>query len=931
MGVFKYETIDLEGPAFRLLRLFKGRESEIECELCQAWLHDDSAISYEALSYIWGGTEMSERIKINGRTLSITENLYLALQYLRLQDTDRILWVDAICINQSNEKERGHQVQQMGNIYSQADRVILWLGPATYDTNVLMDSLKRLQEESIKHACKDWKLADKRWMDLWLSVQPTLRSQHPGLVTRQREGMECLLGRPWFKRVWILQEVANAKAAVVCSGTRSISARIFALAPLLIGAKPEPHCQAVLDIMPGSSRKESWWSQKRDLYTLLLKFRESKATDQRDIIYALLGISSDARDTDNLRADYTKTVQQVVHNATLFLFGLTDFPYHTMAEFICNFTSLNTIHLSRVATSCNVNTIADFLEQRGDDVNITEEVVKAAAGNVESGKEVMVFLLEQRAEEVLIAAARSGKEVMAVLLKQGGAKVKITEEVVKAAVRSGGKVMAVLLKQGGAKVSITEGVVKAAVRSGGEVIAVLLEQRAEEVLIAAARSGKEVMAVLLKQKRVKVKITEEVVKAAVGNSCSGDKVIGLLLEQRGEEVNITEEVLIAAAQSGKEVMAVLLEQRAEEVLIAAARSGKEVMGVLLKQGGAKVKITEEVVKAAVGNSCSGNEREVNITEEVLIAAAWSGKEVMAVLLKQGGAKVRITEEVVKAAVGNSCMGNEVIGLLLEQRGEEVNITEEVLIAAARSGKEVDGGSSKAEEEPRLRLRKRVVKAAVRSRKEVTALLLEQRAEEVLIAAARSGKEVIALLLEQRAEEVLIAAARSGREVMGVLLKQGGAKVKITEEVLIAAVQSGKEVMAVLLEQGAKVKITEKVVKAAVRSGGEVMTVLLEQRAEEVLIAAAQSGREVIAVLLKQRGAKVKITEEVVKAVVGNSCSGNKVIGLLLKQQGEEVNITEEVLITAARSGKEVMAVLLKQERAKVKITEEVVKAAMENY
>jgi len=117
-----------------------------------------------------------------------------------------------------------------------------------------------------------------------------------------------------------------------------------------------------------------------------------------------------------------------------------------MAEFFYNFTFLNTIHLSRVAISCNINTMADFLEQRGDDVNITEEVVKAAAGNIESGKEVMVFLLEQRVEEVLIAAARSGKEVMAVLLEQGGAKVKITEEVVKAAIRSGKEVTALLLE-----------------------------------------------------------------------------------------------------------------------------------------------------------------------------------------------------------------------------------------------------------------------------------------------------------------------------------------------------------------------------------------------------------------------------------------------------------------------------------------------------
>ena len=61
--------------------------------------------------------------------------------------------------------------------------------------------------------------------------------------------------------------------------------------------------------------------------------------------------------------------------------------------------------------------MADFLEQRGDDVNIIEEVVEATVGNVESGKEVIVFFLEQRAEEVLIATAWSGKEVMAVFLE----------------------------------------------------------------------------------------------------------------------------------------------------------------------------------------------------------------------------------------------------------------------------------------------------------------------------------------------------------------------------------------------------------------------------------------------------------------------------------------------------------------------------------
>jgi ankyrin repeat protein len=75
--------------------------------------------------------------------------------------------------------------------------------------------------------------------------------------------------------------------------------------------------------MPGFSREESWWRQNRNLYTLLVKFRESKATDERDIIYALLGISSNAFRSDILYPDYRKSLQQVIQDTTSFLLGHT--------------------------------------------------------------------------------------------------------------------------------------------------------------------------------------------------------------------------------------------------------------------------------------------------------------------------------------------------------------------------------------------------------------------------------------------------------------------------------------------------------------------------------------------------------------------------------------------------------------------------------
>nr|KMM72211.1 hypothetical protein CPAG_08509 [Coccidioides posadasii RMSCC 3488] len=323
-----------------------------------------------------------------------------------------------------------------------------------------------------------------------------------------------------------------------------------------------------------------------------------------------------------------------------------------------------------------------LLDRRGADIKITENVLKAAAGNEYSGKEVMALLLNQQdadikiTEMVLKAAAenqKSGKEVMALLLNQQDTDIKITEEVLKAAAgneKSGKEVMALLLNQQDADIKITEEVLKAAARNW--------------------YSGKEVMALLLNQQDADIKITEEVLKAAAENQKSGKEVMALLLNQQDTDIKITEEVLKAAAEnqkSGKEVMALLLNQQdtdikiTEEVLKAAAgneRSGKEVMALLLNQQDADIKITEKVLKAAAGNKYSGKkvmalllnqqDTDIKITEDVLKAAAgnkYSGKKVMTLLLNQQDADIKITENVLKAAAGNKYSGKQVMALLLK--------------------------------------------------------------------------------------------------------------------------------------------------------------------------------------------------------------------------------------------------------------------------
>lgn len=111
----------------------------IHCSLSIINLDEDSGYQYiyEALSYEWGiVTDTSFLISIDGTKVSVRENLWWALWYLRHPSETRLLWVDALCIDQENGEERNHQVSQMGQVYSKASRVIAWLGRASDQESV---------------------------------------------------------------------------------------------------------------------------------------------------------------------------------------------------------------------------------------------------------------------------------------------------------------------------------------------------------------------------------------------------------------------------------------------------------------------------------------------------------------------------------------------------------------------------------------------------------------------------------------------------------------------------------------------------------------------------------------------------------------------------------------------------------------------------
>ncbi|KAJ4125227.1 hypothetical protein NW754_013513 [Fusarium falciforme] len=221
--IYYHRPFSLERPAFRLLRLERGTTLPIRCSIFEAYLDEpDTLIDYEALSYAWGSNDKSEVIIAEGRVLPVTESLHMALQHLRQEDIDRILWVDAICIDQSNVAERGHQVTSMGSIYERATNVIIWLGSVT---------LNKLQHQVSSQAFRTSKRTDTDWREVWDKIkgkQPAGRR-----FLSLGHGLEDLTTNPWFTRVWILQEVAKARRAQIhCTcrnlGRKAICARTVA-------------------------------------------------------------------------------------------------------------------------------------------------------------------------------------------------------------------------------------------------------------------------------------------------------------------------------------------------------------------------------------------------------------------------------------------------------------------------------------------------------------------------------------------------------------------------------------------------------------------------------------------------------------------------------------------------------------------------------
>ncbi|KAI7248279.1 hypothetical protein KC343_g2816 [Hortaea werneckii] len=226
---YRYQAINTQVARLLIIESRQARPSELYVTLKTVALSElGQKFQYEALSYTWGDDHPNKRIfvttdrsdmvsaltdgsrpseqstelydvvsAVQHRQLWIKPNLYDALEHLRQDDSPTTMWVDALCINQDDRKEKQGQVANMNKIYSKAARVLVWLGNGSRQYDQAMEFI----ENVVKLENLTELVNNENRIDDWTNLVYLIRS-------------------PWFSRRWVIQELALARDATVHCGKK---------------------------------------------------------------------------------------------------------------------------------------------------------------------------------------------------------------------------------------------------------------------------------------------------------------------------------------------------------------------------------------------------------------------------------------------------------------------------------------------------------------------------------------------------------------------------------------------------------------------------------------------------------------------------------------------------------------------------------------
>jgi hypothetical protein len=273
-------------PPGRYIRLFQ-LHGMTASDLFQGSLHVvslDSKPVYDAVSYEWGPPVISGKIFVDGKVILLRRNLQAFLFQLAQWQTSRLLWIDALCIHQASHDERGHQVRLMREIYSDASKVLVWLGFGDFKVRQIIEDLtERLPCDFVDQKRKGL----FKYANMW----------------------EHLSSLTYWRRTWIIQEIVLAKQIIVLYDKVQIG--WTRLAHVRID-------QASTRLSELFRYRESYRKYTLNLRDLLYCSAESRCTDPRDKVYALLGLAHDYQKSPGFDVDYQKDTRDLLREVLNF-------------------------------------------------------------------------------------------------------------------------------------------------------------------------------------------------------------------------------------------------------------------------------------------------------------------------------------------------------------------------------------------------------------------------------------------------------------------------------------------------------------------------------------------------------------------------------------------------------------------------------------
>ena len=308
-----YEPLDKTQKVIRLLRLgpASSHDEPIKCQFRVASL-DDSP-HYEAISYVWGDAISEQTVEVDGMTFTVTANLDSLLRHMRFVEEERLLWVDALCIEQSNLEEKNNQVSRMRHIYGNASQVIVWLGEGWPGSEMAMEFLRRLGNDAALH--------------LDPMLEPCINVNGLDLDSQELCGhIVRLFSLPWWNRTWTVQEFVLAKRLIFqCSRTFVTQREMYMARENFWNhndqccqrdelSRPHPEFgQSITQSFEVPARLDFVTKSRGNAYSVLTAiaaFSGREVTDSRDRVYGMLGLGTGPY-VDLVEPDYSLTPEQV--------------------------------------------------------------------------------------------------------------------------------------------------------------------------------------------------------------------------------------------------------------------------------------------------------------------------------------------------------------------------------------------------------------------------------------------------------------------------------------------------------------------------------------------------------------------------------------------------------------------------------------------